>query len=105
MRKFEHCAVIVHINGDLLAGLRVQHRKSGAHRDRVVALISCTKEGSDDALLGIRAAQVVVEDREESGRVDSNRGSPTRSCVKSCSDQIEEVVLYGARGETQVYRG
>lgn len=56
LRKLEHCAVIVHIDGDLLTSLRMQHRECGTHRDCVIALASCTKKGTDNPLLGTCAA-------------------------------------------------
>jgi hypothetical protein len=48
--------VIVHIDGDLLTSLRMQHRECGTHRDCVIALASCTKKGTDNPLLGTCAA-------------------------------------------------
>jgi hypothetical protein len=81
LRKIEHCAMIVHIDGDLLAGLRMQHRERGPHRDCVITFTSCAEEGADDALLRVCAAEVVVQDGEESGRVDGDRRGPAESCV------------------------
>lgn len=60
LREIEHRAVVVHIDCDLLARLRMQHRERGAHRDGIVALVSCAEERADDALLGVGAAEVVV---------------------------------------------
>jgi hypothetical protein len=52
--------MIVHIDGDLLARLRMQHRECGTHGDGVIALISCAEESANNALLGIGAAEVVI---------------------------------------------
>jgi len=60
LRKIEHCAMIVHIDGDLLARLRMQHCECGTHRDGVIALISCAEECANNALLGIGATEVVI---------------------------------------------
>jgi hypothetical protein len=94
--------VIIHIDGNLFTRLRVQHRECGTHRDGVITFNSCTEERADDTLLTICAAQVVVEDGEESGRVDGDRRSPTVSSVKNRNKlgKIEKGVLYGTRGET-----
>ena len=60
LREIEHRAVVVHIDRDLLARLRMQHRERGAHRDGIIALVSCAEERANDALLGVGAAEVVV---------------------------------------------
>lgn len=56
LRKLKHCAVIVHIDGDLLASLRMQHRECGTDRDCTIALASRAEKGTDNALLGTCAA-------------------------------------------------
>lgn len=71
--------MVVHIDRNLLARLRMQHRKRSAHRDGIVALVACAEERADDALLGVRAAEVVVEDGEERGWVDRDGRCPTES--------------------------
>ena len=86
MREVEHRAVIIHVDGDLLTRLGMQDRECGTDRDGVIAFIPCAKEGTYDTLLGICAAEIVVEDREEGGGVDGDRGSPTASCVKKTGE-------------------
>jgi hypothetical protein len=79
LREVKHRAVIIHIDSDLFASLGMQHRESGTHRDGIIALTSRAKESAYDALLGIRAAEIVVEDGEESSRVDGDGVGPTES--------------------------
>jgi hypothetical protein len=79
--EIEHRAVVVHIDRHLLTRLRMQHRECGAHRDGIVAFISCAEERANDALLGVCAAEVVVEDGEERCWVDGDRRSPAESTL------------------------
>ena len=60
LRKIEHCAMIVHIDGDLLAGLRMQDCERGTHRDGVIAFASCAEERANNAFLRVGAAEVVI---------------------------------------------
>lgn len=63
-----HCAVVLHVDGDLLVRLAVQYCERGPDFD--LGLVTRPKEGTDDALLRVISAQVVVEDGEEGDGVD-----------------------------------
>ena len=69
--------MVVHIDGDLLARFGMEDCECAAHRDGAVALTACSEQRADYALLGICTAEVMVEDGEESGRMNGHGGYPT----------------------------
>lgn len=55
----------------------MENRECAAHSDGPVAFTACPKQRADYALLGICTAEVMVEDGEESGRVNGHGGYAT----------------------------
>lgn len=75
--EIEHLAVVLHFNQHLIRGHGVGYRECGEDID--LAIRTRAEERADHSLRdlgllgGFRAAQVVVEDAEERGRVDMDR--------------------------------
>ena len=61
MAKIEHRTVVLLVHRYHLVRFRVQHGKCGADVRNRAAIGARPKEGSDHALLCIRAAQIVVK--------------------------------------------
>ena len=72
MMQFEHCAVVVPINCNLLLALAVRHGKGGAnlHFSRVR---DGSKKRTDDPGLFIFSSEIVIKDREKCNWVNGNR--------------------------------
>ena len=68
MVQIVHGAVVLHVDGDLLVRLAVQYRERGP--DLNLGLVTRPKESTNDALLRVISAQVVVKDGEEGDGVD-----------------------------------
>lgn len=72
MVQLIHRSVVLHIDSDLLVRLAMENSKGRS--DFYFVVIADTKESSNDALLGVCAAEVVVEDGEEGNGVDGDIG-------------------------------
>lgn len=68
----EHGAVVLHVDGDLLVRLRVEHRKGMRHAHRRRRR-SCAKKRPDDAVLPVCATKIVIEDGKQGRGVDRQR--------------------------------
>ena len=67
-----HCPVVLHVHRHLLCRFAVQHRERRAYVHFSI-IRARPKKGANDAVLCIRPAQVVVQDREECYWVNRNR--------------------------------
>lgn len=63
-----HHPVVLHVDSDLFAGFAVQDGERSAHFD--LGLCARTEQCSNDTVLGIRTAEVMVEDGKQGHRVD-----------------------------------
>jgi hypothetical protein len=81
--------VVVHIDRDLFTRLGMENRECAAHSDGPVSLTARSEKRSDYALLGICTTEMMVEDGEESGRVNGHGGCPTEMREICVRDEVE----------------
>ena len=78
-----HCPVVFHVHRHLLCRFAVQHRERRAYVHFSI-IRARPKEGTNDAVLCICPAKIVVQDREEGDWMDGNGGRSATVQIAWC---------------------